>query len=45
MPLARADARDRTARVKRVLIGLLVANTGVVGAKFVIGLLTIVQPC
>lgn len=38
MPLARADARDRTAQVKRVLIGLLVANLGVVGAKFVIGL-------
>jgi cation diffusion facilitator family transporter len=38
MPLARADARDRTAQVKRVLIGLLVANLCVVGAKFVIGL-------
>jgi cation diffusion facilitator family transporter len=40
MPLARAEARDRTAQVKRVLAGLLVANIGVVGAKFVIGLMT-----
>src|SRR5262245_60191076 len=40
MPLARADARDRTVQVKRVLIGLLVANIGVVGAKFVIGLIS-----
>lgn len=33
-------ARDRTARIQRVLLGLLVANLAVVGAKFVIGLST-----
>jgi cation diffusion facilitator family transporter len=30
-------SRDRTARIKRVLLGLLVANVAVVGAKFAIG--------
>jgi cation diffusion facilitator family transporter len=40
MPLASADARNRNAQVQRVLLGLLVANLGVVGAKFVIGLRT-----
>lgn len=33
-------ARGRTSRIKRVLLGLLVANLAVVGAKFVIGLST-----
>ncbi len=40
MPLASADARNRNAQVQRVLLGLLVANLAVVGAKFVIGLRT-----
>ena len=40
MPPDRAVARDRNAQVQRVLLGLLVANLGVVGAKFVIGLRT-----
>jgi cation diffusion facilitator family transporter len=40
MQLAREDARDRNAQVRRVLLGLLVANLAVVGAKFVIGLRT-----
>lgn len=40
MPLASADARSRNAQVQRVLLGLLVANLGVVGAKFIIGLRT-----
>jgi cation diffusion facilitator family transporter len=40
MPLAGADARNRNAQVQRVLLGLLVANLGVVGAKFIIGLRT-----
>jgi cation diffusion facilitator family transporter len=35
---ASSEARDRAARIKRVLLGLLVANLAVVGAKFVIGL-------
>lgn len=38
MSHGRAGSRDRPAQIKRVLIGLLVANLGVVGAKFVIGL-------
>jgi cation diffusion facilitator family transporter len=33
-------SRDRTARIKRVLLGLLVANVAVVGAKFAIGVST-----
>ncbi len=36
MSLARANARDRNVQVQRVLIGLLVANLGVLGAKFTI---------
>jgi cation diffusion facilitator family transporter len=40
MPPARLAAPDRSAQVKRVLLGLLVANLGVVGAKFVIALRT-----
>ncbi|MGD2136449.1 MAG: cation diffusion facilitator family transporter [Gemmatimonadales bacterium] len=36
MPLATVALRDRNVRVQRVLIGLLVANLAVVGAKFVI---------
>ena len=32
--------RDRTTQVKRVLIGLLIANLAVVGAKFIIGAVT-----
>jgi cation diffusion facilitator family transporter len=40
MPLASADARNRNAQVQRVLLGLLVANLCVVGAKFFIGLRT-----
>jgi cation diffusion facilitator family transporter len=38
MPLARGTARDRNAQVRRVLIGLLLANLAVVAAKFVIGI-------
>ncbi len=38
MPLASADARNRNAQVQRVLLGLLVANLCVVGAKFIIRL-------
>ncbi len=38
MPPVRAQARDRSAQIQRVLIGLFVANIVVVGAKFVIGL-------
>lgn len=38
MPHTRVAERDRNAQVRRVLLGLLVANLGVVGAKFVIGL-------
>lgn len=37
MSPARVDARDRSTQIKRVLLGLLVANLAVVGAKFVIG--------
>jgi cation diffusion facilitator family transporter len=40
MPLVRAGGRDRTAKIRRVLLGLLVANLVVVGAKFVIGTAT-----
>lgn len=40
MQLARRDARDRNAQVQRVLLGLLVANLAVVGAKLVIGMRT-----
>jgi cation diffusion facilitator family transporter len=40
MPPARIAVPNRSAQVKRVLLGLLVANLGVVGAKFVIGLRT-----
>jgi cation diffusion facilitator family transporter len=38
MPQSRVAERDRNAQVRRVLLGLLVANLVVVGAKFVIGL-------
>jgi len=37
MPLSRPELRDRTALVRRVLVGLLVANLAVVGAKLVVG--------
>ena len=40
MPPARLAVPDRSAQVKRVLLGLLVANLVVVGAKFVIALRT-----
>ncbi len=40
MSLAGAHAPDRTAQIHRVLLGLLVANLAVVGAKFVIGVST-----
>jgi cation diffusion facilitator family transporter len=40
MSPAGADVRDRNTQVQRVLLGLLVANLAVVGAKFVIGLRT-----
>jgi cation diffusion facilitator family transporter len=40
MPLARPVARDRSAQIQWVLLGLLVANLVVVGAKFSIGLTT-----
>jgi cation diffusion facilitator family transporter len=39
MPLSRPDGRDRAALVRRVLMGLLVANVTVVGAKFFVGFL------
>lgn len=38
MPLSRPAPRDRTALVRRVLVGLLVANLAVVGAKLAVGL-------
>ena len=38
MPHTRVAERDRNAQVRRVLLGLLVANLVVVGAKFAIGL-------
>ncbi len=38
MPLSRPEARDRTTLVRRTLIGLLLANLAVVGAKFLVGL-------
>ena len=38
MATVRAHVRDRNARVRRVLSGLLIANLAVVAAKFVIGL-------
>ncbi len=40
MPPDRAVARDRNTKIQRVLLGLLVANLAVVGARFVIGLRT-----
>ena len=40
MPEHTRAARDRNRAVRRVLLGLLVANVSVVGAKFVIGLRT-----
>ncbi len=40
MPPPHLARSSRTAQVRRVLIGLLIANLGVVGAKFVIGLRT-----
>jgi cation diffusion facilitator family transporter len=40
MPPVRAEARVRSAKIQRVLLGLLVANLGVLGAKFVIGTAT-----
>jgi cation diffusion facilitator family transporter len=38
MPSARAEAHDRTALIRRVLMGLLFANLAVVVAKLVVGL-------
>ncbi len=38
MPSARPEAHDRTARIRRVLLGLLVANLAVVVAKLDVGL-------
>lgn len=40
MPFSRPEARERTASVRRVLLGLLVANLAVVGAKLVVGILS-----
>jgi cation diffusion facilitator family transporter len=40
MPLARRNARERSKQIQRVLLGLLVANLAVVGAKFVISAAT-----
>jgi cation diffusion facilitator family transporter len=40
MPRARADVGARTSRIQRVLLGILVANLAVVGAKFLIGTAT-----
>ncbi len=40
MPFSRGEARDKTTLVRRTLIGLLFANLTVVGAKFVVGLLS-----
>lgn len=40
MPLPRPEGRDRAALVRRVLIGLLVANLTVVGAKFFVGVVS-----
>src|SRR3990172_5561673 len=40
MPLVRPGTRDKTALVRRVFIGLLVANLAVVGAKLAVGLLS-----
>jgi len=37
MAPAGVDARDRSTQIQRVLLGLLIANLAVVGAKFVIG--------
>ena len=37
MPHSRAAGSDRNAQVRRVLLGLLIANLSVVAAKFVIG--------
>src|SRR5688572_11396451 len=39
MPPSRPEGRDRTTLVRRVLMGLLVANVTVVGAKFFVGVL------
>jgi cation diffusion facilitator family transporter len=40
MPSARPEAQDRTALIRRVLLGLLIANVVVVVAKLVVGLAT-----
>src|SRR5712692_5512707 len=40
MPLPRPEPRDRNARVRRVLAGLLVANVAVVGAKLLVGVVS-----
>ncbi len=40
MPFVRASPRDRSAKIQRVLLGLLIANLAVVGAKFLIGTAT-----
>jgi cation diffusion facilitator family transporter len=40
MLAASPGSRDRTTRIKRVLLGLLLANLAVVGAKFAIGIST-----
>jgi cation diffusion facilitator family transporter len=38
MTVARATGRDRAAAIQRVLLGLLIANLAVVGAKVIIGI-------
>ncbi|HET7791494.1 MAG TPA: cation diffusion facilitator family transporter [Gemmatimonadales bacterium] len=38
MPVSQTDVRDRSAAVRRVLVGLLAANLAVVAAKLAIGL-------
>lgn len=37
MPLSRPEGRDKATLVRRVFVGLLVANVSVVGAKFLVG--------
>lgn len=40
MPFSRPEARERTVLVRRVLLGILIANLAVVGARLVIGLVS-----
>jgi len=37
MPLSRPEGRDKATLVRRVFVGLLIANVSVVGAKFLVG--------